>query len=323
MVSFVYLLAAIGATGNAPTTNDGSLPTSQSRPDPIPRGNPGNWANTNDYPSVALQREMEGTTGFRVTVSPDGRVTDCTIVSSSGSAELDAATCTNVSRRARFEPALDPQGNPTIGNYANRIRWQIPNTTPVISFPRGPAMLNGSWMRLSREDYPSKALTEKRQGRAKIELSISSGGVVSGCKILETSMHPDLDNEACKIASSRAAFTPALDIQGLPTNGRVQTEVNWRLPGEGASATSLVPTITPIMPKRMLPKAGTSSVSFTVAADGSLVDCTGQTTLETGPITPGSICKMKLRFEPFTDATGKPIARRVTTKTTVQVEDVK
>lgn len=144
MVSFVYLLAAIGATGNAPTTNDGSLPTSQSRPDPIPRGNPGNWANTNDYPSVALQREMEGTTGFRVTVSPDGRVTDCTIVSSSGSAELDAATCTNVSRRARFEPALDPQGNPTIGNYANRIRWQIPNTTPVISFPRGPAMLSRS-----------------------------------------------------------------------------------------------------------------------------------------------------------------------------------
>lgn len=321
MVSFVYLLAAIGATGNAPTTNDGSLPTSQSRPDPIPRGNPGNWANTNDYPSIALQKEMEGTTGFRVTVGPDGRVTDCTIVLSSGSAELDTATCNNVSRRARFEPARDAAGKPTNGSYSNRVRWEIPST--ITSFPRGPILVSTAWTRPSPEEYPPQALAEKRQGKAKVELAISSGGAVTDCKILESSTHMDLDSESCKLASNSAVFSPAADIAGLPTKGRVQTEVKWRIPGEGASATSLVPTITPIMPKRLLPKAGTSSVSFTVAADGSLVDCTGQTTLETGPVTPDSICKMKLRFEPYTDTNGKPVARRVTTKATVEVEDVK
>lgn len=96
------------------------------RPNPIPKGNPGNWANTNDYPSRALQQEREGTTGFRVTVGPDGKVQACQITSSSGHADLDDATCKNVTRRARFEPALDSNGSPTSGSYSNRVRWQIP-----------------------------------------------------------------------------------------------------------------------------------------------------------------------------------------------------
>jgi periplasmic protein TonB len=92
----------------------------------VAKGNPGNWANTNDYPSRALQQEREGTTGFRVTVGADGKVVDCQITSSSGHADLDAATCSNVKRRARFAPATDDDGNPTTGSYANRVRWQIP-----------------------------------------------------------------------------------------------------------------------------------------------------------------------------------------------------
>ena len=91
-----------------------------------PRGNPGSWATTNDYPSRALREEREGTTGFRVNVGTDGRVTDCQVTSSSGSPDLDEATCTNVSRRARFKPATDSNGQPTTGSYSNRVRWVIP-----------------------------------------------------------------------------------------------------------------------------------------------------------------------------------------------------
>jgi len=89
------------------------------------KGSPGSWATDNDYPSRALREERQGTTGFRVTVGPDGRVQECQITSSSGSPDLDEATCANVTRRARFKPAqLD--GQPTTGHYANRIRWVIP-----------------------------------------------------------------------------------------------------------------------------------------------------------------------------------------------------
>ncbi|CAM3970180.1 Protein TonB [Novosphingobium lubricantis] len=91
-----------------------------------PKGNPGNWATSNDYPSRALREEREGTTGFRVTVGTDGKVTDCQITRSSGSADLDDATCANIRRRARFTPATDGDGNPTTGSYSNSIRWVIP-----------------------------------------------------------------------------------------------------------------------------------------------------------------------------------------------------
>ena len=91
-----------------------------------PRGNPGGWVTTNDYPSRELRRGDEGTTGFRLTVGRDGRVTDCTITTSSGSDGLDAATCKLMSKRARFDPATGGDGKPVAGTYQNRVKWEIP-----------------------------------------------------------------------------------------------------------------------------------------------------------------------------------------------------
>ncbi|WP_422344748.1 energy transducer TonB [Parasphingorhabdus sp.] len=101
-------------------------PPPPQRANPEPRGNPGNWANANDYPSRALREEREGTTSFRVVVNAKGRVDSCQITGSSGHSDLDAATCKNIQRRARFRPSLDAQGNPTTGTWSSRVRWQIP-----------------------------------------------------------------------------------------------------------------------------------------------------------------------------------------------------
>lgn len=96
------------------------------RPNPVPKNSPGGWANTNDYPNSALQQEREGVTRFRVTVGPNGRVTDCTVTGSSGHADLDRVTCDKVKSRARFDPALDSNGQPTSGSYSNAVRWKMP-----------------------------------------------------------------------------------------------------------------------------------------------------------------------------------------------------
>lgn len=101
-------------------------PPKPQRPNPEPRGNPGRWANSNDYPSRALREEREGVTRFRVVVNAEGRVDSCSISSSSGHSDLDEATCKNIQRRARFRPALDANGNPMQGTYSNAVRWQIP-----------------------------------------------------------------------------------------------------------------------------------------------------------------------------------------------------
>jgi protein TonB len=91
-----------------------------------PRGNPGSWATTDDYPSRALREEKEGVTRFTVQVSPEGRVTSCTVTGSSGTPELDDAACRAISRRARFTPATNGEGQPVAGTYSNSVRWQIP-----------------------------------------------------------------------------------------------------------------------------------------------------------------------------------------------------
>lgn len=91
-----------------------------------PKGQPGRWASDRDYPTRAEREEREGVTGFRVAVGANGRVTDCSITSSSGHSDLDSTTCKLVTQRARFDPATDGNGNPTTGSFSSAIKWQIP-----------------------------------------------------------------------------------------------------------------------------------------------------------------------------------------------------
>lgn len=79
-----------------------------------------------DYPQSAIRNEEQGTTGFRLTIGPDGRVTDCSVTSSSGSAALDTATCNILKRRARYSPAKLADGSSTTGTDSGRIRWVLP-----------------------------------------------------------------------------------------------------------------------------------------------------------------------------------------------------
>ena len=92
-----------------------------------PRGDTWRWVTTQDYPAVSLRRESEGTTHFRVVVGTDGRVDACEVTRSSGDAQLDAAVCKNVERRARFEPATDGSGKKVVGTYTSKVTWQIPD----------------------------------------------------------------------------------------------------------------------------------------------------------------------------------------------------
>lgn len=89
------------------------------------RANLASYVSNDDYPSSALRNEEEGTTGFRLTVGPDGRVTNCVVTSSSGSSALDNATCRIMRSRARFTPARDQYGEATTGTHNARITWRI------------------------------------------------------------------------------------------------------------------------------------------------------------------------------------------------------
>ena len=93
---------------------------------PKPARGPGRWVNVLDYPTEALRRGLEGTTHFVVSVNPQGKPAGCTILRSSGHTILDEQTCAALSGRAKFEPALDQNGQPAYGNWVAKVRWEIP-----------------------------------------------------------------------------------------------------------------------------------------------------------------------------------------------------
>jgi protein TonB len=90
------------------------------------RANLNSYFSADDYPAAALRGEDQGTTSFRLTIGPNGRVTDCAVTGSSGSAALDQATCRILRSRARYTPARDSSGNPSSGVDSGRVTWRLP-----------------------------------------------------------------------------------------------------------------------------------------------------------------------------------------------------
>lgn len=90
------------------------------------RGNANTWVTTEDYPSRALREEREGVTAIAFDITADGRAENCRVTSSSGSTDLDEATCRNFVRRARYTPAKDNAGNNIATTGSRRVRWQMP-----------------------------------------------------------------------------------------------------------------------------------------------------------------------------------------------------
>ena len=89
------------------------------------RANLASYVSDSDYPASAMRNEESGTTRFRLTVGPDGRVTNCVVTSSSGSAALDAATCRIMRSRARVTPARDQFNQPTTDSVSSAITWRL------------------------------------------------------------------------------------------------------------------------------------------------------------------------------------------------------
>lgn len=79
-----------------------------------------------DYPREAMRKKEQGTVGARIKVSKTGKVSDCTIIESSGSRPLDEKTCQIFHSRARFRPALTKDGVAVESIALQRIRWELP-----------------------------------------------------------------------------------------------------------------------------------------------------------------------------------------------------
>jgi protein TonB len=79
-----------------------------------------------DYPAAALRAGDEGLVRYRIEIGASGRVSNCAVTGSSGSAALDQATCRIVRTRTRFTPARDGAGNAVPDAREGEISWRLP-----------------------------------------------------------------------------------------------------------------------------------------------------------------------------------------------------
>ncbi len=79
-----------------------------------------------DYPGEAVRHGWQGDVVADLTISPEGRVSTCRIVTSSGHGLLDEATCKIMLKRAKFYPARDKDGRPVADTLRTPpINWRL------------------------------------------------------------------------------------------------------------------------------------------------------------------------------------------------------
>ncbi len=78
-----------------------------------------------DYPREARDAGIQGDLTTRYVIGADGRITDCRVVKSSGSALLDSTTCRLVMERFRYRPARDASGRKISEVQFDDHHWRL------------------------------------------------------------------------------------------------------------------------------------------------------------------------------------------------------
>lgn len=183
-----------------------------------------------DYPEQALRSKQQGQVAFELEIDQRGRVTGCTVQSSSGHALLDRAACELYRGRARYTPAQDAVGKPTIAKDQRSVRWGIGSAGPSAVDIESPDLVQGSKLVLA-SDYPAAAVSNNEQGAVTALVRVDADGTPASCTIEKTSRSTALDARTCELLSTRGRFKPARDEQGTGIAGEFRQKITWRLAG--------------------------------------------------------------------------------------------
>jgi periplasmic protein TonB len=124
---FALLLAAPPLPLSGPPPAPPPAPAARAAPSGLPP--PTEWPfrrfSPDEYPYQAMEANEQGFVAYRLEIGPDGRVSGCSILQSSGSAALDSGTCQIVSHRSRFTPARDGEGRPVPDRRDGWVTWRL------------------------------------------------------------------------------------------------------------------------------------------------------------------------------------------------------
>jgi protein TonB len=78
------------------------------------------------YPALSQRMGEQGTTLLKVAIDTTGKVTECTVVTSSGSTRLDAAAVEYVKANWRWQPPTQA-GKPVAATTEVSVKWDLKN----------------------------------------------------------------------------------------------------------------------------------------------------------------------------------------------------
>ncbi len=306
-----------------------------------------------DYPEKAEKEKRQGRAVVETHVNELGDVTSCSVIDSSGHADLDKTSCEFARENWHFRPARDIDGNAIAGKVRRSFRWRLPRP-PVVSaparrttrpsfrtehFPRPPYMSGFfPWRQLTKADYPAKALAEKREGETLVVMTVTPEGNWGSCEVTSSSGHKDLDAAACPLIKSKARIRAATGLDGKPGPGRIESGVNWRIPHQAEAADIPNVTATPAPPNVARPRTpnffaepGTANLELIMNKDGRIRDCELDHDFKKGEaarmlgLANVSFCreieKGRDRFVPFKDADGNAIEKKIKLQLELKTED--
>lgn len=76
------------------------------------------------YPVDMLRQGKSGRVQVRLIVGADGMPTNCVAIKGTAEPSFETAACTSAMRYARFDPALDAQGQPVASHWSTTIVYQ-------------------------------------------------------------------------------------------------------------------------------------------------------------------------------------------------------
>jgi TonB family protein len=188
------------------------------------------------YPERARKAGVTGRTKLEVDLRMDGKVMGCRLSETSGSADLDKASC-RLARAVRFEETRwygpNPPARVTHQFYGCCTRLVVDwagGTAQVRKSvaPRKAQILNNTSI-VTDADYPAEAIRLRAEGLAVVELTTTVRGEATACRVVTSTGTSVLDEATCRLAMTRAKLSPATDEYGESVAGTATLRFVWRL----------------------------------------------------------------------------------------------
>lgn len=184
---------------------------------------------TAHYPAAALAARHEGDVHMAVSVDALGKVSGCSVINSSLSADLDKAACALMLSQGAFTPALDGNGKPTKGVVPAMFRWFLPRPeAPVANAERS----------LALRKFPMS-----EPGESSLSVLLDAEGKASNCtysRIGETWLVAPGINP-CDTIGGAQHYIPFTDAKGQPVARRITLRIEAKIEAPDVAKPSTVP----------------------------------------------------------------------------------